>query len=134
MVFKIQRSVPAKTTKTNPDWRKLPIMKGVIKQWVLFQPDECANVMQFRVEYHGHPVLPTTGDEWMYGFFIPTPFIDKLKIDDAPYVLDVFAFNDDDSYPHEYNIYVVVDPPTAITPAELDEETQAALEELLGGD
>jgi len=134
MVFKIQQSVPASTTKTSPDWQKLSIMKGVIRQWVLFQPDECANVMQFRVEYHGHPVLPATGDEWMYGFFVPTSFMDKLRIDNAPYVLDVYAFNDDDSYPHEYNIYVVVDPPKAISPEELDMETQAALEELLGGD
>lgn len=133
MVFKITRKVPAQTTRQDPDWQKLYIMKGVIRQWILFMPEETADVLQFRVEYHGSPVLPSTSHQWMYGFFDATAIDDKLKIDDAPYVLDVYAFNEDDSYPHEYNLYVVVDPPKAMSPSEIDEETQALLEELMGG-
>jgi len=93
-----------------PDWQKLQIAKGTIVQWVIFMPEECADLLQFRVEYHGHQLLPYNTDEWMSGFFYPTSIAEKTEIDAAPYELDVYAFNDDDSYEHEYNIYVNVEP------------------------
>lgn len=132
MLFKLRRSVPSNTTKTSPDWRKLKITKGTITQWIVFQPIQASNLCQFRVEYHGTHILPVTPHEYLYGFFKATVFEDNIKIDGAPYELDIFAFNDDTKFAHEYNLYVNVFPEKAYTPAELSEEDKAALEALLG--
>lgn len=132
MLFKIRRSVPANTNRPNLDWQKLKICKGTITQWIVFQPIQASNLCQFRVQYHGVHVLPVTPHQFLYGFFNMTVFEDNVKIDGAPYELDVFAFNDDTTFDHEYNLYVNVFPEKAYTPAELSEEDKAALEALLG--
>ena len=117
MMYKIRRSVPANTPRNNPDWQKLKISKGTIIQWIIFMPDECADLLQLQVYYHGHPVLPFNEDQWMYGFFIPTSIPDKLEIDAAPFYLDIYAVNLDDAYSHEYNLYVNIEPKKPVKPA-----------------
>lgn len=54
----------------------------------------------------------------MYGIFEPTVIKDNLPIDGSPYVLDIYAFNLDDSYSHEYNIHVNIEPPKPETVTE----------------
>jgi len=132
MLFKIRRSVPANTLKTNPDWQKLKIRKGTIVQWIIFMPEECADLVQFQVFYHGHPVLPQNENEWMYGFFIPTVITDKILIEDSPFELDIYAFNTDDSYEHEYNLYVNVEPEKPVSPMEEEESIWEKLKGWLG--
>jgi hypothetical protein len=121
LLYKIQRSVPAQTTKTAPDKQTLKISKGTIIQWVIYMPEECADLMQFRVYYGGHILLPYNEDFWMHGFFVPTTIPDDVNIDGAPYELDVVAYNDDDSYSHEYNLYVNVEPVEEIVTEEAEE-------------
>lgn len=132
MLFKKFHSVPANTTEAAPDWQKLAVCNGTIIQWVIFFDPEAANMLHVRVEYHGVSIMPWGGKDWMVGFFTDTPLKDSLKIDASPYVLDIYAYNDDDSYPHEYYIHPIITTVKPVTPAEVDEETRLALEELLG--
>ena len=67
MLFKLHRIVPANTTKAAPDFQKLSIAKGTIYEWLIQMPEECADLMQFRVEYHNMQILPFSGSTWMYG-------------------------------------------------------------------
>jgi len=115
MLFKINHSVPANTTALNPDWQKLKIAQGTIVEWMVHMPEECADLMQFRVERNKAHIFPFTGSVWMYGMFEPTVIKDNLPIDAAPYVLDIYAFNLDDSYSHEYNIHVNIEPAKPVT-------------------
>ena len=108
MLYKIFRSVPANTTEVSPDWQKLPVTKGTIKQWIIFFDPEAANLLHVRVEYHGVPIMPFSGEDWIVGFFTDTPLDDNIKLDTPPYELDVFAYNEDDSYPHEYYIHPII--------------------------
>lgn len=111
MLFKINYDVPANTTALNPDWQKLKIARGTIIEWLIHMPEECADLMQFRVERNNAHIFPFSGGTWMYGIFEPTVIKDNLPIDGSPYVLDIYAFNLDDSYSHEYNIHVNIEPP-----------------------
>jgi len=115
MLFKINHSVPANTTALNPNWQKLKIAQGTITEWLVHMPEECADLMQFRVERNNVHIFPFTGSVWMYGIFEPTVIKDNLPIDAAPYVLDIYAFNLDDSYSHEYNIHVNIEPKETVT-------------------
>ena len=133
MLYKINRDVPANTTVLNPDWQKLQVCQGTIKEWIIFCPDECADLMKFRVYYQGHQILPASLDEWMDALRSPAPIKENLKLDVSPYVLDVYAFNLDDTYSHEYNIYanVLRDEPFEVPKSGFD--FKSAWSKLFGG-
>ena len=108
MLYKINHDVPANTAIAAPDWQKLQVCKGTIKEWVIVAPLECANLMQFWVEYHGLQILPFSHGERIYGISWPVVIHENLELDVDPYVLDVKAINTDTVKQHEYNLYVNV--------------------------
>lgn len=133
MLFKLRRSVPANTTASNPDFRKLSIAKGTIIEWLVQMPEECADLMQFRVEYHNTQILPFSGSTWLYGMFEPTVIRDNILVDDGPYVLDVYAFNLDDTNSHEYNLHCNVEPKKAVKVTGVGFDLKSAWDRLFGG-
>jgi hypothetical protein len=106
MLYKISHDVAANTTQQNPDRQKLKITKGVIKGWYIFFPDETADVLHLQIRYHGHQILPINDTENLYGGGCLFDIEENVAVDKAPYELDIYSWNDDDSYPHEYNIHV----------------------------
>jgi hypothetical protein len=109
MMFHHTGHVPANTTHIAPLHEQMKICNGTIKQWVLYQPEECANLLKFWVVYHGTQLFPFNPNEQAYGFFIPTLIDDEIRLPDSPWRLDLYAINTDDSYEHEYHVYVNVE-------------------------
>lgn len=130
MLFKYHGEIAANTASTAENWEKLHIAKGTIVQWIVQMPEECADLLQFRVEYRGTQLLPFTRGEYAYGLFIPTTIPDKIKIDQPPYVLDIFSFNDDDRHDHEFNLYVNVE---TLEPVEIGSDEYESLWSKLKG-
>ena len=89
--------------------------------------------MQFAVEYHNTQILPFSGSTWIYGIFEPTVIKDNILINDGPYALDIYSFNLDDSYSHEYNLYCNVEPAKAYKPPKPGYDFKAAWDKLWGG-
>ncbi len=114
MLYKMRRSVPKNTTWSDPDWQKLKIARGTIVQWIPFCPEECADLMEFTVSFHGHQIFPVNDDEAAGELFIPIGIDEELVIDQPPFILDFNAVNADDSYDHEYILYVNIMPPAAV--------------------
>ena len=133
MLYKISHSVPANTTTDNPDWQKLQISRGIIIQWIVFMPEEAADLLKVRVVYHGTQILPYTGKDWIYGLFKPTVIEDRIQIQDPPFELDIYAVNEDDSYSHEYNIYVNISPPEPVRPGGVPPSIVERFKGLFGG-
>jgi len=133
MLYKINRDVPANTAIAAPDWQKLQVCKGTIKQWIIFCPEECADLMKFKVRYKGNQLLPFSRDEWMDALYEPTILKENLELDVSPYVLDVYAYNIDDSYSHEYNLYVNVLKDEPFVPPTSGFDLKAAWSNLFGG-
>ena len=103
-------SVPANTTASNPSKRIIHVSKGSIKQWVVYSPNEAANLLHVRVSWNGHKILPYGDLLWMYPFDSSSPILENLVIGDFPLDVTIEAYNEDDSYPHEYIIYLVIEP------------------------
>jgi len=116
MFFNDIYTVPANTTDQAPSWRKLQVAKGTILKWGLYGPDEKADLLHVRIEYHGQQILPFGGMRWMYPFDSSHPIDENIKLSDSPYVLDVFAYNEDDTHGHEYILFVVIEPEKPVTP------------------
>lgn len=132
-MFKAYKSVAVGTTANAPDWQKLEVRKGTIKQWVIFFDPEAANLLHVRIEYHGLQIMPFSGSMWMVGFFSDTPFEDNIELDQPPYELDIFAYNEDDSYPHEYYIHPIIIPEKPFTVEAPSEGIWAGFKSLFGG-
>ena len=133
MLYKINRDVPANTTAADPDWQKLRVCKGIIKEWIVYCPEECADLMKFQISYQGHQILPVSRDEWMDALQKNAPVLENLELKVSPFVLDIYAYNLDDTYTHEYNIYVNIlrDKPFVAPTSNFD--TTAAWSKLFGG-
>ena len=121
MLYKLFQSIPANTTAADPNWQKFQISKGTIIEWIIITPLECANLMQFWIDYHGTQILPFSTGERIYGFTTNAPIKESIKIDAAPYVLDVYAINTDTVKAHEYNIYVNIKPKEPVSVIEEEE-------------
>lgn len=133
MLFKTFQSVAANTTKLSPSWKKLKITKGEIVQWVIFFDPEAANLLHVRVEYHGTSIVPFGGKDWIEGFFSDGPITDSILLDTPPYELDIFAYNEDDTFPHEYYIHPVIIADKPMKVGEPGFNVKAAWNKLFGG-
>jgi hypothetical protein len=110
VMFHYTGLVPADTTHVDPFHEQLTICDGEIIQWLLYQPEECADLLKFWVVYHGTQIFPFNPDNKGYGFFIPTVIDESIMIHDSPFRLDMYAVNNDDSYEHEFNVSIIIKP------------------------
>ena len=133
MLYKKYASIPANTTAAAPNWQKLQVCKGTIKEWIVFCPEECADLMKFKVRYKGNQLLPFSRDEWMDALTTPFPIMENLGLDVSPYVLDVYAYNLDERYSHEYNLYVDVLKDEPYVPPTSGFDLKSAWSSLFGG-
>ena len=132
MLHKKWFSVPANTTANNPNWQKLKVCKGTIKQWVIFFDPEAADMLHVKVEYHGKQIMPWSESEWLVAFFTDAPLMDNIELDSSPYVLDIYAYNEDDSYPHEYFIHPIIIREKSISATGTTETTWERIKNYLG--
>ena len=133
VLFHFSGIVPANTTTNSPQMEKLKVGKGTIIQWIVFQPEECADLLKFWVEYHGTQIFPFNPEEWAYGFFIPTGIPDSIELPDEPFTLDFYAINLDDSYEHEYHVYVNIEPAKPVVPGAISPTIMERFRSLFGG-
>lgn len=133
MFFKKFQSIPANTTAASPNWQKLSVAQGTIKQWIIFFDPEAADLLHIRVEYHGTSIIPFGGEDWIEGFFTDVPFEDDIRLDVAPYVLDILAYNEDDTFPHEYFIHPIIISDKSVKPGAPAFDIKAAWNKLFGG-
>jgi hypothetical protein len=134
VLFHYTGHVPANTTEAAPFHEKMKLLRGTIIQWIPFQPEECADLLKFWVCYHGFQLFPFNPDSWAYGFFTPMRIEDEIEFNVAPYELDFYAVNEDDSYEHEYHVYVNIKPPKPIsTSMTTSQSVMQAFRDLFGG-
>lgn len=62
--------------------------------------------------------MPWGSGNWIEGFFSDAPLFEDLEIDTPPYELTVEAYNEDDSYPHEYFVHPILLPDKPVKPVE----------------
>ena len=133
MLFKLTRSVPANTKELTPDWQKLVVARGTLVQWFLLMPEEAADLLHVRAEYHQTQIIPFSGSTWLHGLFMPIVMTESIDIKVSPYVFDIYAYNEDDTYPHEYNVHVNIIPEKTVKPGVVSSDAIARWEALFGG-
>lgn len=133
MLFKKYVEVPANTAELTPVWEPLTVMQGTIQQWIIFSDPEAADLLHYKVEYHGSQIMPFRGNKWIEGFLEPITLVENIKIDTPPFVLDFKGYNEDDTFTHEFFVYVNIIQEKAVEPYEMDESLWDKMKGLFGG-
>ncbi len=105
---------PANTTEANPLVKTFKVWKGVIHSIDIFIPSGHKGLAKLQIFHEGHIIMPANEDEfisgnrgWVRGKF----FIDLKNLTN-----DIFlrAWNDDDTYDHEFIVHMGVLPKFAL--------------------
>lgn len=102
MLYKHYNQVAVNTAEKDAEATSIAVIKGVIKQWIIFIPHQAADLLHVQVRYHDQQVIPFNRDESYNVANSKVPWEDHFEVLEAPYELDFIAWNEDDLYPHEF--------------------------------
>jgi len=108
MWFRVNETVPANTTEDNAIETRLPITSGTIVEWDVGGPDEGADLLRLQAFYQGQQILPFNPGKYLFPSMVKAPKKDNYPIAQPPFELLFKAWNNDDSYPHEYWVDITI--------------------------
>lgn len=116
MLYSKSITVAANTTEANAVEERIYLMHGVITK-VIFRPRPGhASLLHVKVFHRRHQVFPSTGDDDLHGDTFPVQWEDWYEVTEKPFYLEIVAWNDDDTYPHTFDIAFAVIPRWATVP------------------
>lgn len=110
MRYRTQDIVAAKTTEETAQEKKLKITHGVIVGWDIGGFDEGADLLHLKIFRGNHQLVPYNEDESIWPSMEKGPFREYYEVLQQPYEIVCLAWNEDDSYSHQYWVHVTVLP------------------------
>lgn len=110
MIFTASPTTPAGTPKTAPLITDLPIIFGTITRVIVWFPPGVSALTHVQILWGSVHLFPsnTQGDLTGGGNLVEWP--EDIDIDTQPAHLTIVTWNDDDTFPHQVNVYVVMTP------------------------
>jgi len=122
--------VPANTTEANAVKTQFLVNQGVIyRVWVSFPPG-CCWLVNLRIYHESHPFLPVDKDAYIRGDNITFEYPVMYEIKDAPELITIEAWSDDDTYGQPIDVQFLIIPKAWIQPVGAYEGIIAALKSL----
>lgn len=116
MLYSYEITVPANTPVTAPVDTDCQLTKGVITR-VSFRPRQFhAGLCHVKVLRGLYQVWPTDPDGDLHGDAFPIEWDEYYELDDEPLTLRIRAWNDDDTYPHTFDISFALQPADVVNP------------------
>jgi len=114
MLFQADITIQANTTKANSTEVILGIAHGIITKIMVRPRPGHAALAHCIILHHEHQIAPSTENMDFHGDTAPIDWEEYYESYQPPYELKVKGWNDDDSYPHTFDIFVAVLPRKAI--------------------
>lgn len=114
MIFSTDITIDASTTKASPKEVKLEIDKGVITEFKVRPRSGHKALAHCVIRYHEGQIAPSTENMDLHGDTFPIDWNDHIEVLQPPYELKIVGWNDDDTYPHTFTIFVVVLPKSVL--------------------
>ena len=96
--------IPANTFETTPVHVIIPLSKGILESVLIDFPKGCVRLAKIFLTLHAKRFIP-------FNLATPVAYDDKLliipmnfPIENAPYELEAYCWNEDDTYPHEITV------------------------------
>lgn len=114
MLFQASITIPKNTASTSPEVVILKIAHGIITKFMVRPRPGHAALAHFAILHHEHQVAPSTEGMDIHGDAFPIDWEDYYESYQPPYELKIKGWNEDDTYPHTFDLYVAVLPRKAI--------------------
>lgn len=114
MLFEASITIPKNTTKADPTEVTLKIAHGIITKFMVRPRPGHAALAHCVILHHEHQIAPSTENMDLHGDALPIDWEEYYESYQPPYELKIKGWNEDDTYPHTFDIYVAVLPRKAI--------------------
>ena len=114
MLFQVDITITAGKTKAEPQEEILKIANGIITKIMVRPRAGHHNLAHLVILHHEHQIAPSTEGMTLHGEFFPVDWEEYYESYQPPYELKIKGWNDDDTYPHTFTVYVVILPRRAV--------------------
>lgn len=114
MLFEASITIPVGKTKADPQVEILGIALGIITKIMVRPRPGHEGLAHCVIRHHEHQIAPSTEGMDLHGDEPPIDWEEYYESYQPPYELKIEGWNDDDTYPHTFDIYVAVLPRKAV--------------------
>jgi hypothetical protein len=111
MQYLFRLEVPPKTPPKKPLTKTLELTAGEIRQVHIVIPSGHCGLTGIRLKLRRQVIIPASPDAWISGDDVAITLPEKLQIPDRPPRLTVEAYNEDEVYPHAFQVTITIMPP-----------------------
>jgi len=114
LLFQKDITITAGKTEADPQEETLKIAAGIISQIEVQIPAGHRALAHLTIYHGSHQIAPSTENMDIHGNFFPVKWGEYYEMYQPPYELKLVGWNDDDTYPHTFTVYIAVLPRKAI--------------------
>ncbi|GAH55621.1 unnamed protein product [marine sediment metagenome] len=114
MLFQATITIPKSTTKANPEEVTLKLAHGIITKFMVRPRPGHAALAHLVIFHFSHQIAPSAENMDLHGDTFPIDWEDYYEFYQEPYELRIVGWSDDDTYPHEFDVFIAVLPRKAI--------------------
>lgn len=114
MLFQATITIPKNTTSASPEEAILKIAHGIITKFMVRPRPGHAALGHLVILHHEHQIAPSTEGMELHGDTFPIDWEDYYESYQPPYELKLKGWNEDDTHPHTFDVYVAILPRKAI--------------------
>lgn len=114
MLFEASITIPANTAATSPEVVTFKIAHGIIAKFMVRPRPGHAALAHLVILHHEHQIAPSTEGMDLSGDAHAIDWEEYYESYQPPYELKLKGWNDDDTYPHTFDVFVSVLPRKAI--------------------
>jgi len=114
MLFQQDITIPKNTLETSPVTATLGIANGIITKIMVRPRPGHASLGHLVITHHGHQIAPSSEKMDFHGDTFPIDWEEYYESYQPAYELKLVGWNDDDTYPHTFDVFVAVLPRKAI--------------------
>ena len=114
MLFQASITIPKNTTYSSPATVNLKIAHGIITKIMVRPRPGHAALAHLIILHHEHQIAPSTENMDLHGDAPPIDWEEYYESYQPPYELKLKGWNDDDTYPHTFDVYVAILPRKAV--------------------
>jgi len=116
VLYSRSMTIEANTAEADAIEENIFLAHGVITK-VMFRPRPGhASLLHVRVFHRRHQIFPDNADDDLHGDEYPVEWPEWYEMFEKPFTLTIMAWNDDDTFPHTFDIAFAVLPKYAALP------------------
>ena len=110
MLFQASITIPKNTLETSPTELTLKIAHGIITKFMVRPRFGHSGLAHLVILHHEHQIAPSTENMDLHGDTFPIDWEEYYESYQPPYELILKGWNEDDTYPHTFDVFVIILP------------------------